>query len=236
MNQYSPIPCMVLAAGRGERMRPLTDHTPKPLLEVQGKKLIDWHISGLIKNQHQQIVINHAWLGQQIVDHLSPLKDQGFNLQFSKEDEALETAGGLRQAMSLMSLEDYFFAINGDVFCPEFPFHRIKDLVLQMRGLPNRPLAYLFLVENPAHHPMGDFQLEGHMIKDKVANSKSLTFSGAGLYHQDLLKSIKIGTVAKLAPLLRQAMAEERVLGEYLTVPWVDVGTPERLAELNKKP
>ena len=234
MSDYKPIPCMVLAAGRGERMRPLTDHTPKPLLEVQGKKLIDWHITGLTQSGHQQIVINHAWLGQQIVDHLSPLKTEGIDLKFSKEDCALETAGGLRQAMLLMQLDDYFFAINGDVFCPEFPFHRIKDLVLKMRTLPSKPLAYLFLVKNPTHHPLGDFQLQGDLVKDKTDDSVCLTFSGAGLYHQDLLKSIKIGTIAKLAPILRQAMSEERVQGECLTVPWVDVGTPERLAELNK--
>ena len=235
MSDYTPIPCMVLAAGRGERMRPLTDHTPKPLLEVQGKRLIDWHIAGLVHSGHQEIVINHAWLGQQIVDHLSPLNSQGIDIKFSKEDCALETAGGLRKAISLMPVDDYFFAINGDVYCPEFPFHKIKDLVLRMRSMPSKPLAYLFLVENPPHHPLGDFQLLGDLVKDKDVNCHSLTFSGAGLYHQDLLKSIKIGNVAKLAPLLRQAMSEERVIGENLTVPWVDVGTPERLAELNKK-
>jgi MurNAc alpha-1-phosphate uridylyltransferase len=234
MTNLSPIPCMVLAAGRGERMRPLTDHTPKPLLEVQGKKLIDWHIDGLLENDFSQLVVNHAWLGEQVVAHLSQAKRTNLNIQFSKELTALETAGGLRQGMSFMKLDDYFFAINGDVFCPSFPFEKIHSIVQKLRDSKSTILAYLFLVKNPDHNPQGDFQLEGHLVKDKDAQSSSLTFSGAGIYHQDLFKSIKMGEVAKLAPILRQAMNEDQVLGELLSVPWVDVGTPERLAELNK--
>ena len=234
MTNLSPIPCMVLAAGRGERMRPLTDHTPKPLLEVQGKKLIDWHIDGLLKNGFTQVVINHAWLGEQVVAHVSKVKNNALNVQFSKELTALETAGGLRQGMSLMKLDDYFFAINGDVFCPSFPFERIQDIVQGLRADHPTILAYLFLVQNPDHNPQGDFQLEGSFVKDRDVQGSNLTFSGAGIYHQDLFKSIKIGEIAKLAPILRQAMNEDRVLGEVLSVPWVDVGTPERLAELNK--
>ena len=234
MSNLSPIPCMVLAAGRGERMRPLTDHTPKPLLEVQGKKLIDWHIDGLLKNGFTQVVVNHAWLGEQVVAHVSKVKNAALNVQFSKELTALETAGGLRQGMSLMKLDDYFFAINGDVFCPKFPFEKIQSIVQKLRVDHPRNLAYLFLVGNPDHNSQGDFQLKGSLVKDKDAQGSSLTFSGAGIYHQDLFKSIKIGEIAKLAPILRQAMNEDRVLGEVLSVPWVDVGTPERLAELNK--
>jgi MurNAc alpha-1-phosphate uridylyltransferase len=225
---------MVLAAGRGERMRPLTDHTPKPLLEVQGKKLIDWHMDGLLKNGFTQVVVNHAWLGEQVVAHVSKIKNAALNVQFSKELTALETAGGLRQGMSLMKLDDYFFAINGDVFCPKFPFEKIQSIVQKLRVDHPRNLAYLFLVGNPDHNSQGDFQLKGSLVKDKDAQGSSLTFSGAGIYHQDLFKSIKIGEIAKLAPILRQAMNEDRVLGEVLSVPWVDVGTPERLAELNK--
>jgi len=234
MTNLSPIPCMVLAAGRGERMRPLTDHTPKPLLEVQGKKLIDWHIDGLLENDFSQLVVNHAWLGEQVVAHLSQAKRTNLNIQFSKELTALETAGGLRQGMSFMKLDDYFFAINGDVFCPSFPFEKIHSIVQKLRDSKSTILAYLFLVKNPDHNLQGDFQLEGPLVKDKDAQSSSLTFSGAGIYHQDLFKSIKMGEVAKLAPILRQAMNEDQVLGELLSVPWVDVGTPERLAELNK--
>ncbi|MEY4063549.1 MAG: hypothetical protein RIT09_1342 [Pseudomonadota bacterium] len=234
MTNLSPIPCMVLAAGRGERMRPLTDHTPKPLLEVQGKKLIDWHIDGLLENGFSQVVVNHAWLGEQVVAHLAQPKRTNLNIQFSKELTALETAGGLRQGMGLMKLDDYFFAINGDVFCPNFPFEKIQGVVQKLRDHHPTSLAYLFLVKNPDHNPQGDFQLKGSLVKDKDSQGSSLTFSGAGIYHQDLFKSIKIGEVAKLAPILRQAMNEDQVLGELLSVPWVDVGTPERLAELNK--
>lgn len=234
MANLSSIPCMVLAAGRGERMRPLTDHTPKPLLEVQGKKLIDWHIDGLLENGFSQVVVNHAWLGEQVVSHLSQAKRTNLNVQFSKELTALETAGGLRQGMSLMKLDDYFFAINGDVFCPSFPFEKIQGIVQKLRDDHPTSLAYLFLVKNPDHNSQGDFKLEGSLVKDKDSQRSSLTFSGAGIYHQDLFKSIKIGEVAKLAPILRQAMNEDQVLGELLSVPWVDVGTPERLAELNK--
>lgn len=234
MTTLSSIPCMVLAAGRGERMRPLTDHTPKPLLEVQGKKLIDWHIDGLVKNGFSQVVVNHAWLGEQVVQHLSQSKYAELDLQFSKELTALETAGGLRQGMSLMKLDDFFFAINGDVFCPSFPFEKIQGIVQRLRNDHPTTLAYLFLVANPDHNPQGDFQLKGSLVKDKDSQGLNLTFSGAGIYHQDLFKSIKIGEIAKLAPILRNAMNEDRVLGEVLSVPWVDVGTPERLAELNK--
>ena len=234
MTSFSPIPCMVLAAGRGERMRPLTNHTPKPLLEVQGKKLIDWHIDGLLENGFSQLVVNHAWLGEQVVAHINQSKHADLNVQFSKELTALETAGGLRQGMSLMKLDDYFFAINGDVFCPSFPFEKIQGIVQRLRDGHPRTLAYLFLVENPDHNPQGDFQLKGSLVKDKGSQGSELTFSGAGIYHQDLFKSIKMGEVAKLAPILRQAMNEDQVLGELLSVPWADVGTPERLAELNK--
>jgi MurNAc alpha-1-phosphate uridylyltransferase len=234
MTNLSSIPCMVLAAGRGERMRPLTDHTPKPLLEVQGKKLINWHIDGLVKNGFSQVVINHAWLGEQVVAHVTQHKHAVLNVQFSKELTALETAGGLRQGMSLMKLDDYFFAINGDVFCPSFPFEKIQGIVQRLRNNHPITLAYLFLVKNPDHNPQGDFQLKGSLVKDKDSQGSNLTFSGAGIYHQDLFKSIKIGEIAKLAPILRHAMNGDQVLGELLSVPWVDVGTPERLAELNK--
>ena len=153
MTNLSPIPCMVLAAGRGERMRPLTDHTPKPLLEVQGKKLIDWHIDGLLENGFSQVVVNHAWLGEQVVAHLAQPKRTNLNIQFSKELTALETAGGLRQGMGLMKLDDYFFAINGDVFCPNFPFEKIQGIVQKLRDHHPTSLAYLFLVKNPDHNP-----------------------------------------------------------------------------------
>lgn len=227
------IPCMVLAAGRGERMRPLTDHTPKPLLKVQGQALIDWHLDHLSANGAQDIVINHAWLGEQIAAHVASANYPQLHIQLSAENTALETAGGLRQGMSLMKIQDYFFAINGDVFCPEFPFAKIQEIVETLRQNPQKILAYLFLIQNPSHHPNGDFGLDQGVVTDH-SSGQNYTFSGAGIYHQDLLNGIKIGDVAKLAPLLRQAMATQQVMGELLDVMWVDVGTPERLAELNK--
>ena len=233
MGQLQTIPCMVLAAGRGERMRPLTDHTPKPLLQVKGRALIDWHIDALVANHLTDIVVNHAWLGEKIIELIPQDKFKALNIQLSAENNALETAGGLRQAMALMKIDDYFFAINGDVYCPNFPFERIAEITHQLRQKERLPLAYLFLTKNPSHHPEGDFQLNDNLVHDKTDSSDNLTFSGAGLYHQDLFKSIKMGAVAKLAPLLRAAMSENLVLGEMLDVLWVDVGTPERLAELN---
>lgn len=233
MHKSQTIPCMILAAGRGERMRPLTDHTPKPLLQVKGKALIDWHMDGLAANHLIDIVVNHAWLGEKIIHHFNQDHFKKLNIQLSPEKDALETAGGLRQAMALMKIDDYFFAINGDVFCPNFPFEKILEITNQLRQKERTPLAYLFLTQNPSHHPEGDFQLNGNLVHDKSASSINLTFSGAGLYHQDLFKSIKMGSVAKLAPLLRNAMSQNLVLGEALNVLWVDVGTPQRLAELN---
>jgi MurNAc alpha-1-phosphate uridylyltransferase len=152
----------------------------------------------------------------------------------SEEKVALETAGGLRQAMSLMQIEDYFFAINGDVFCPDFPFGKINGIIEAFRKNGSQTLAHLFLIKNPTHNTGGDFCLKDGHVLDKTPSSESYTFSGAGIYHQDLLKGIKIGEIAKLAPILRNAMTKYQVNGELLEVDWVDVGTPERLAELNK--
>jgi MurNAc alpha-1-phosphate uridylyltransferase len=225
---------MVLAAGRGERMRPLTDHTPKPLLSVKGTTLLDWHLKNLEKNGAHQIVVNHAWLGEKIVQHIKDSSFPELQISLSEEKLALETAGGLRQGMSMMVIEDYFFAINGDVFCPDFPFFKLQKLVDTLRQNKSQTLAHLFLVNNPDHNIGGDFSLNNGNITEKISAAQSYTFSGAGLYHQDLLKGIKIGEVAKLAPILRLAMANNQITGELLNVNWVDVGTPARLAELNR--
>lgn len=235
MSNHIPIPCMVLAAGRGERMRPLTDHTPKPLLTVKGKSLIDWHLENLSNHGAHEIVINHAWLGEKISAHIEQSNYPQLSIRLSEEKVALETAGGLRQAMSLMEIEDYFFAINGDVFCPDFPFEKINGIIEGLRKNGSQTLAHLFLIKNPSHNVSGDFCLKNAYVLDKDPSSESYTFSGAGIYHQDLLKGIKIGEVAKLAPILRNAMAKSQVTGELLEVDWVDVGTPERLAELNQR-
>jgi MurNAc alpha-1-phosphate uridylyltransferase len=225
---------MVLAAGRGERMRPLTDHTPKPLLKVKGKALLDWHIDGLTKNGANRIVINHAWLGEKIVEHTQQL-NLSADIRLSAEKSALETAGGLRQALPLLDPLDYFFVINGDVFCPDFPFSKIQEIVEIIQSQKNQVLAYLFLVNNPEHHLEGDFCLSGNFLREESPNLPKFTFSGAGIYHRKLIDGLTLGHVAKLAPLLREAIAKNQVMGELLKVNWVDVGTPERLAELNKE-
>lgn len=234
MSSQIQIPCMVLAAGRGERMRPLTDHTPKPLLTVKNKTLLDWHLENLSRHGAHQVVINHAWLGEKIVQHIKNSSYPDLEISLSNEQVALETAGGLKQGMSLMTIQDYFFVINGDVFCPDFPFSTIQDTVEHLRQSKAVVLAHLFLIKNPEHNLSGDFSLKGGLITEKSVTLPSYTFSGAGLYHQDLLKGIKIGEIAKLAPILRSAMSHNQVTGELLNVNWVDVGTPERLAELNK--
>jgi N-acetyl-alpha-D-muramate 1-phosphate uridylyltransferase len=228
------IPCMILAAGRGERMRPLTDHTPKPLLKVQGKALMDWHIDGLAQNGANRIVINHAWLGEKIVEHSQQINPT-LDIYLSAEESALETAGGLRQALPLLDPQDYFFVINGDVFCPDFPFSKIQEIVKTIQSQKNEVLAYLFLVPNPEHHPEGDFCLSGTWLREDNPKLPKFTFSGAGIYHRKLINHLALGEVAKLAPLLREAIAKDQVMGELLEVNWIDVGTPERLAELNKE-
>jgi MurNAc alpha-1-phosphate uridylyltransferase len=224
---------MVLAAGRGERMRPLTDHTPKPLLKVQGKSLLDWHIDGLTKSCANRIVINHAWLGEKIIEHIQHLHPI-IDIQLSEEKSALETAGGLRQALPLLDPKDYFFVINGDVFCPDFPFAKIPEIIKTIQSQKNEVLAYLFLVNNPDHHLEGDFCLDGSWLHKDTTQLPKFTFSGAGIYHRKLIEHLTMGEVAKLAPLLREAIDKHQVMGELLKVNWVDVGTPERLAELNK--
>jgi MurNAc alpha-1-phosphate uridylyltransferase len=232
------LPCFLLAAGRGERMRPLTDTTPKPLLQIQGKSLLQWHIEALVAANTSRIVINHAWLGEQIELALGDGAQWGTQIQYSPEETALETAGGIRQALPLIKPEPYFLVINGDVFCPGLP---IAAFINRFRAQSNddaKPLAYLMLVPNPQQHPEGDFYLQGEYVSDKPSKAEfqasKLTFSGIGIYHQSLFADLKLGEAAKLAPLLRSAMAKNQVFGEKYAGPWHDVGTPQRLHELNQ--
>lgn len=231
---------MILAAGRGERMRPLTDVVPKPLLEIHGVSLIEHHLIHLKEAGFKEVVINHAWLGHLIESKFGKRYQDQISIQYSPEKEALETAGGIRQALPLLSPADYFLVVNGDVYAPEFPFNQIKYLVQKLRTF-HTPKAYLFLVKNPPHHPQGDFFLEdgGRIAHTQDSNShptnQKYTFSGAGLYHKDLFAQLLPGSKAALAPLLREWMDQGRVFGELLTSPWHDVGTPERLNELNNQ-
>ncbi len=244
---------MILAAGRGERMRPLTDVTPKPLLPVAGKPLIVWHLERLAKAGFRDIVINHAHLG----DHIEALLDDGsawgVSIRYSEESPgALESAGGIANALPLLVNgpgDDIFLVVNGDIWC-DLDFAALPKLA-------DHDLAHLVLVPNPPHHPDGDFALQNGRVLDTPGVSPQLTspkgagrhevavpseardgatlhtFSGIGLYHPELFASVERGKPARLAPLLREAMAADHVSGQIHTGRWVDVGTPERLMELD---
>ena len=214
---------MILAAGRGERMRPLTDHTPKPLLLVGGKPLIVWHLERLAQAGFKDVVINHAHLGTQIEAALGNGAQWSLRIQYSPEVTALETAGGIANALPLLG-DEPFLVINGDVFT-DMDFAHIK--------LAEDCLAHLVLIDNPPQHPQGDFVFENGQIKPEGA--VKLTFSGVGVYHPNLFAEVKRGEPAKLAPLLRQEIADNKASAEYFQGVWHDIGTPERLAALNRQ-
>ncbi|ADI28981.1 N-acetylmuramate alpha-1-phosphate uridylyltransferase MurU [Methylotenera versatilis] len=216
---------MILAAGRGERMRPLTDHTPKPLLKVGGKPLIVWHLERLAKAGFKEVVINHAHLGEQIEQALGDGSQWAMQVQYSPEKTALETAGGIANALPLLGAEP-FLVVNGDTFT-EIDFGVLKH------ALQANHHAHLVLVNNPPQHPNGDFAIEADRLKN--TGEKMLTFSGVGVYHPDLFASVTRGEPAKLAPLLRQAIAENQATAEYYQGVWHDIGTPERLNMLNEE-
>lgn len=218
---------MILAAGRGERMRPLTDTIPKPLLEVGGKPLIQWHIERLVQAGFRELVINHAHLGSLIELVLGNGSRFGVSIRYSPEAEALETAGGIANALELLG-DEPFLVVNGDVYC-DYDFTTLTPKLEQMAA--SELDAWLVLVDNPVHHPAGDFALAADKVFDQ--GEHKLTFSGIGCYRPSLFAGIPRGDKAKLAPLLRNAMAQGRVGGEHFTGRWVDVGTPQRLRELD---
>lgn len=224
---------MILAAGRGERMRPLTDHTPKPLLQAGGKSLIVWHIERLVHAGITELVINHAHLGAQIEAALGDGRQFGAHIRFSSEGTALETAGGIANALPLLGTEP-FAVINGDIYC-DYDFDHLPALAAQMQLA--QDVAHLVLVDNPAHHPNGDFALHENRISSLPPSPfplpPLLTFSGIGLYQPSLFAHIPLGSKAPLAPLLREQIALGKVSGEYHKGLWVDVGTPQRLHELD---
>jgi len=209
---------MILSAGLGTRMRPLTNHTPKPLLEVGGKPLIVWHIERLREAGFRDIVINVAYLGYKIMDYLKDGVAYGVNIEYSDEQDegALETAGGIIKALPLLS--DTFLVLNGDIWTDylyDNSFKFSKDI-----------LAHLVLIDNPEHNPTGDFILDG--------SDKKYTFSGIGYYSKELFRDLDYGKRA-LAPLLFQAQKDNRLTTEYFSGEWYDIGTPERLKILDKK-
>ena len=219
---------MILAAGRGERMRPLTDTVPKPLLAVGGKPLIVWHIERLAHAGLRDIVINHAHLGDQIEAALGDGGRFGARIRYSPEPPgALETAGGIAQALPLLGYAP-FLVVNGDIWC-DYDFAHAVDIAGEL--VRRRLLAHLVLVPNPPHHPQGDFALGFGRVSEQ--KEPKLTFAGIGVYQRSLYSPVIPGERAKLAPLLRAAMTEGRVGGEYFRGRWSDIGTPERLAQLD---
>ena len=215
-------------------MRPLTDHLPKPLLTIQNKSLLAWHLEALAQSGIQKVVINHAWLGKKIEESLGDGHQFGLGIEYSPEANALETAGGIRQALSLLSPEDYFLVINGDVFAPNLAIKALLEEASKLRSNPKKVLAHLLMVPNPIQHPNGDFYLKDSIVStDSSAGAERLTFSGIGIYHKDLFRELEMGVPVKLAPLLIEAMKQNQVSGEKYTGPWHDVGTPQRLQELN---
>ena len=214
---------MILAAGRGERMRPLTDHIPKPLLKVGGKSLIVWHLERLAKAGFKEVVINHAHLGEQIEQVLGDGSVWGLNVQYSPETSALETAGGIANALPLLG-DAPFLVVNGDVFT-EIDFGALQ--------LVSPNLAHLVMVDNPPQHPDGDFVVDSGKVTNQ--GNHKLTFSGIGIYHPALFVDVERGQAAKLAPLLRSAMIKGLVTGEHYQGVWHDIGTPERLSFLDKQ-
>ncbi|MBY5922390.1 N-acetylmuramate alpha-1-phosphate uridylyltransferase MurU [Ferrimonas balearica] len=212
---------MILAAGRGERMRPLTDHTPKPLLPVAGKPLLTYHLERLARAGVREVVINHAWLGAQIPAALGSGERWDLNIRYSDEgDAALETGGGIHKALPLLG-DEPFLLMNGDIYAD-----------LQWPVLPQLAegdLAHLYLVPNPEHNPNGDFALEsGRVLSD---GDHKLTYGGMALFHPELFRACRPGHFS-LVPLLREAMQAGRVSGERFEGHWCDVGTPARLAAL----
>lgn len=218
---------MILAAGRGERMRPLTDRCPKPLLPAADKPLIVYHLERLAAAGFRDIVINYAHLGEQLVNALEDGRQWGLSITWSPEPAgALETAGGIRQALTHLDdgTDSPFLVMNGDIYC---------DWLIQSHTLATRDLAHLVLVDNPPQHPKGDFVLTGNRVATQSGEASALTFAGIGFYRPSLFSELIVGSAAKLAPLLRDAMTQGRVSGEHHTGRWEDVGTPERLALLD---
>lgn len=211
---------MILAAGRGERMRPLTNHTPKPLLAAAGKPLIVHHIERLAAAGFRDLVINLGHLGEQIPQALGDGGRWGLQIRYSPEQPALETGGGIFRALPLLG-PDPFLVINGDIWTDYNPAAARIDA---------RDLAHLVLVANPPFRPQGDFALVRGRVQER--GKEQLTFSGIGVYRPELFAGCRPGAFP-LAPLLREAMAEDRVGGECYRGRWIDIGTPERLQSLN---
>jgi MurNAc alpha-1-phosphate uridylyltransferase len=230
---------MLLAAGRGERMRPLTDTCPKPLLKVRGRPLIVWHILNLVKAGVTEIVINHAHLGHMIEALLGDGSQFGAQIQYSAEGTALETAGGIAKALPLLG-DEPFMVISADIYVPHFNFTEClntledEDMWGKPHALDKRDVAWLYMVKNPPFHPNGDFALNLLGLSNQAqAGEPMLTFANIGVYRPEMFASIVPGSYAKLAPLLRDLAERGQLGGELYRGDWHNVGTPEQLAALN---
>jgi MurNAc alpha-1-phosphate uridylyltransferase len=229
------LPALILAAGRGERMRPLTDHTPKPLLMVRGKPLIEWHLQALARDGVREVVINTAWLEDQFPKALGDGARWGLRIRYSMEERdhggALETAGGMAKALPLLG--DVFWVLAGDVFAPDF---RFEDQAAQ-RFASGADWAHLWMVNNPEHNLGGDFALspEGRVLDKRTAppGTPCWTYSTIGLYRAAMVSQIGVGQKAALRPCLDRAIAQGRLSAEVYAGDWVDVGTPQRLADID---
>lgn len=217
-----PMTVMILAAGRGERLRPLTDACPKPLVKAADKPLIEYHLEKLAAAGFKKVVINHAWLGHMLEEQLGDGSRWGLSIHYSAETTALETAGGIKKALPLLG-DEAFIVINGDIYIDRLP---------DFSPLASDCLAHLYLVDNPSQHPQGDFEIEAD--KAKLNGENKLTFSGIGVYHPKLFDNLPEGAYG-LAPLLKQFMANNQVSAEHMHGYWCDVGTVERLALLTER-
>ena len=231
------LPALILAAGRGERMRPLTDHCPKPLMQVRGKPLIEWHLQALAAAGVQQVVINTAWLEEQFPTALGDGSRWGLSIRYSTEGRdhggALETAGGIAKALPWLAREmrDSFWVVSGDVFLPGFGFPAADAA----RFAASAELAHLWLVANAAHHPEGDFGIDAVSGLATDAAPRR-TWASVGLFRAEMFTGIAAGTRVALRPLLDRALAASRLGAEPWNGAWTDVGTIERLAALNAEP
>ena len=220
---------LILAAGRGERMRPLTDTCPKPLLEVRGKRLIEWHLEALARAGVREVVINVAWLEEQFPATLGDGSRYGLSIAYSFEGRdhggALETAGGIAKALPL--LDDAFWVVSGDVYIPSFSYDAIDARLFVESGA----LGQLWLVKNAQHHPNGDFGIDADRLASRTAEPK-LTWASVGLFRAALFRDIPVGTKMALRPRLEDAIDQRRLRAQFFGGSWTDVGTIERLESL----
>lgn len=227
---------MILAAGRGERMRPLTDTCPKPLLKVRGRPLIVWHVQNLVRAGITEIVVNHAHLGHMIEEALGDGSQFGARIQYSREAEALETAGGIANALHLLG-DEPFLALSGDIYCPHFDFSEALDVLKDKdhRGEPYpahvRDIAWIWLTPNPWHNPEGDFALNLYTVASQ--GSPKWNFANIGVYRPEMFAGIAPGQKAGLGKLLFEFADQGRIGGEIYQDEWVNVGTVQQLEELN---